>query len=241
MGFGWLFCGYFISTFMTFHGAGNFVRLLGYGMIFMAARKLRRYHESFAFTQIGAILLFCVAGMLAFSDVTDYLYQNLILDAKIVSNGIREAVGYVEQITSLLFQSAMLFSIRAIAKETEVKKVSDGAVRNFVFLCMYTVAYALNLLIPIKDQKGMVAMAGCVWILYFACILLNHWLIFSAYAQICDEDDVDMAQKPSRFAFVNRFREKNEEKNQKARAEYEAYRAQKNYKKQQKKGRRRGK
>lgn len=238
MGFGWLFCGYFISTFMTFHGAGNFVRLLGYGIIFMAARRLRRYQDNFAFMQIGALLMFCVAGMLAFSDATDFLYRNLMLDSRIVSDGIREAVGYVEQITSLLFQSAMLFSIRAIAKETEVKKVSDGAVRNFVFLCMYAVAYALNLLIPAKDQKVLVAMAGCVWILYFACILLNHWLIFSAYAQICDEDDVDMAQKPSRFAFVNRFREKTEEKNQRARAEYEAYRTEKNAKKQRKKGRR---
>ena len=132
----------------------------------------------------------------------------------------------------------MLFAIRAIAKETEVKKVSDGAVRNFVFLCMYCLAYALSLLIRTENREVLVALAASVWILYFACILLNHWLIFSAYAQICDEEDVDMAQKPSRFAFVNRFREKTEEKNRRASAEYEAYRLDKRARKEKKKGRR---
>ena len=236
MGFGWLLCGYFISTFMTFHVMGNFVRLLGYGLILMAAGRLRRYHDSFMLLEVGAILMLAVAGMLAFSDTTDFLYRGLILDTKIVSESVRVVMGYVEQIASLVFQTALLYSIRAIAKETEVRRVSDGAVRNFVFLCMYCAVYALNLLIDVKDQKLMVALAGSVWILYFACILLNHWLIFSAYADICDEDDVDMAQKPSRFAFVNRLREKTEEKNQKARAEYEAYLAERNAKKKRKRG-----
>ena len=240
MGFGWLFCGYFISTFMTFHGAGNFVRLLGYGLVLIAARRLRRYHDSFSFLQIGSILMLCVSAMLAFSDVSAYLYQNLILDARIISESIREGIGYVEQIVSLFFQAVMLLSIRAIAKETEVKKVSDGAVRNLVFVGMYYVAYALNLLIRTDNQRVMVALAGSVWILYFACILLNLWLVFSAYSQICDEDDVDMAQKPSRFAFVNRYREKMEARNQRASQEYSAYRQAKNAKKQQRNRRKRG-
>lgn len=241
MGFGWLLCGYFISTFMTFHGAGNFVRLLGYGLIICSAKKLRRYHDSFLWMEIGAILMLCVTGALAFSDVTGFLYENLVLNTKFVSDGVRDGIGYAEQIVSLIFQTSMLYAIRDIAKETEVKKVSDGAVRNFVFLCMYYLAYAVNLLITTENQKVLVALAGSVWILYFACILLNHWLIFSAYAQICDEEDVDMAQKPSRFAFVNRFREKTEEKNQRAREEYEAYRLDKRARKQEKSGRRKRK
>ena len=226
---------------MTFHVAGNFVRLLGYGVILMAAGRLRRYHDSFMLLQIGAILMLAVAGVLAFSDATDFLYQNLILSKKLVSDSLREAMGYAEQFVSLVFQTAMLFSVRAIAKETEVKKVSDGAVRNFVFLCMYYLCYALNLLIDVKDQKLLATLAGAVWILYFACIFLNMWLIFSAYAAICDEEDVDMAQKPSRFDFVNRFREKNEAKNQKAREEYEAYLKERNAKRNEKKQRKRGK
>ena len=241
MGFGWLLCGYFVSTFMTFHRLGNLVRLLGYGIILMSARRLRRYHDSFAFMGLGAILMLLVAGVLAFSDVTDFLYQNLILDTRLVSDSVREGMGYAEQIVSLVFQTAMLISIRAIAKETGVKKVSDGAVRNFVFLSMYYIVYALNLLLHVEDQKLLVAMAGAVWILYFACIFLNHLLIFSAYAEICDEEDVDMKQKPSRFAFVNRFREKTEEKKRKASAEYVAYRMEREAKKQAKKGRKRGK
>ncbi len=241
MGFGWLLCGYFISTFMTFHRAGNFVRLLGYLIVLRSAQKLRRYHDGFAFMGLGAILMLLVAGVLAFSDVTDFLYQSLILDTRLMSDTVREWMGYAEQIVSFLFQTAMLIAIRAIAGETGVKKVSDGAVRNFVFLLMYYIVYAFNLLVHVEDQKLLVAMTGAVWILYFACILLNHLLIFSAYAEICDEEDVEMKQKPSRFAFVNRFREATEEKNRKASAEYEAYRRERDAKREAKKERKRGK
>ena len=43
-------------------------------------------------------------------------------------------------------------------------------------------------------------------------------MIFSCYRRICDEGDVDMPQKPSRFEFVNEMRREREEK-EKARQE----------------------
>jgi protein-S-isoprenylcysteine O-methyltransferase Ste14 len=151
-----------------------------------------------------------------------------------VSDALREGIGYADQLVSLFFQSAMLYAIRAIAKETEVRTISDHAIRNFVFLCMYCVAYAVGLFLPEEALRARSVTSGIVWILYLAVILLNLLLIFSAYRWICDEDDVEMEQKPSRFAFVNRFREKNEEKNRKASAEYEAYRLEKKAKRERK-------
>ncbi len=238
MGFGWLLLGYFVSTLMTLNQAGSLIRLVGWGIVLASSIKLRRYHSAFGAMGICACLLILVSGALAFADVTGYLYDNLVLLERPVSESFREGIGYGEQIASLLFQTSMLFAIRAIARETEVKKISDNAIRNFVFVCMYFLAYAVSLSLASRGGRLAVTVAGVVWILYFACILLHLLLIFSCYRMICDEDDVEMAQKPSRFAFVNRFREKNEQKSQKAMAEYEAYRLEKRERREQKKKRR---
>ena len=62
-------------------------------------------------------------------------------------------------------------------------------------------------------------------LLYFAWIILNLILIYSCYARICDENDVDMEVKPSRFAFVNRMRQKSEERRLRLEAEREEYKS----------------
>ena len=56
---------------------------------------------------------------------------------------------------------------------------------------------------------------------------MNLFMLFSCYAKICDESDVEMAQKPSRFAFVNRFREENERRRAEADARAEQKRREK--------------
>ena len=50
--------------------------------------------------------------------------------------------------------------------------------------------------------------------------LLNLYMIFTCYMKICDSNDVDMKQKPSRFAFVNKKREEEEAERQKILDEY---------------------
>lgn len=212
MGFGWLFLGYFGSTFMTLNHAGSLFRCLGYGVIFGATKKLRRYCDAFRMMEIGTILMFAVSALLATADVTDFLYRQLLLDSRWFGDTARTVIGYVYQALSVLFQVSMLYAVRVLAKETEVKKISDNAIRNFVFLCMYCAVYVANLVIRVDNLHVSAALTGAVWILYLACIVLNHLLIFSCYARICDEEDVDMEQKPSRFAFVNRFREKTEQR-----------------------------
>ena len=59
--------------------------------------------------------------------------------------------------------------------------------------------------------------------LHLVCALFNLWLLFGCYRQICPEGEEDMAPKPSRFAFVNRMRAKQEERERKAQEETEAY------------------
>ena len=56
-------------------------------------------------------------------------------------------------------------------------------------------------------------------------------MIFSCYAKICDSDDIEMKQKPSRFAFVNEKRKEQEEERQKILDEYAAEKERKHNKK----------
>ena len=125
----------------------------------------------------------------------------------------------------------MLFAIRKLAKETEVGKIAVNAVRNFVFICFYYFVYIISFL-PVKSIQACAAeLALIAWIVYFVWIILNFMLIFSCYVKICDESDVEMERKPSRFAFVNRFRTEMDRRQEKAIEESLAYRKSKQEKK----------
>lgn len=231
MGFGWLLGGYFTATLMTLNKAGNFIRLVGWAIVLFSSRRLSRYQGAFLLPLIGSALMLLLSVALAISDVTGFLYDNLVLSRPLIGEGAKVILGYGEQALFFLFQVGMLVAIRAIAVETEVKELSDNAIRNFVFLAMYALSYGVSLGLSALGGKGASVSAGVVWILYFVCIFLNLLLIHSAYRLICEEGDEEMAEKPSRFAFVNRMRQKNNEKTEKALAEYAEYRRQKSEKK----------
>lgn len=223
MGFGLLFIGYFFVTLLTLNPFASLFRMLGYGIILMAGLKLRKYHRSFDYFLIGTVGMLLVAALLVFSDVSDYLYRNLLIDSVLIAENGRTVLGYVEQGVSFLFHAALLFAIRKLARETESKKIAVNAVRNFIFICFYYFVYILSFL-PVKSIQACASeLALIAWITYFVWILLNFMLIFSCYAKICDESDVDMERKPSRFAFVNQFREEMDRRQEKAIEESRAY------------------
>ena len=235
MGFGWLLIGYFVATVMTLNPIGAGIRVLGYGLIAFAGKKLEQYHRSFLWMTVGACAMLAVSASLAISDLNDFLYGNLWINIRLISDTGRTWIGYIEKVFSFFFHGAMLFSIRAIAMETEVEKIATRSVRNFVFICMYELVYLVSLL-PfdgVRAASGELALIA--WLLYLVWILMNLMLLFSCYAKICDEQDVEMEQKPSRFEFVNQFREKSEEKSRRAREEAAAYRKEKLERKRRKK------
>ena len=119
-----------------------------------------------------------------------------------VADAVVMAIRNAEIFLSCAFSLLMLWCIKRIADETEEKKISFGAVRNCVFILIYAVVYAISLL-PLGFTKYFslpLLLVQLTW------IILNLVLIFSCYAKICDESDVEMERKPSRFAFVNEMR-----------------------------------
>ena len=234
MGFGLLFIGYFIATLMSIHIYGSYVSLVGYGIVFIASTKLSKYNNSFRLLEIGAILMFLVYGLISAADIGSFLYDEMLISTKIFGDSFIDIMGKVEMAVSFMFVSAMLFAIRSIAKETEVPKIVYSSSRNFVFLVVFYVLYLIGYLPFAFTAEYVAAFGGFVTALNFVIIVLNLVMIFSCYMRICDENDVDMAQRPSRFAFVNKYRatmESRREKAMKEREELEALKAQRKGKK----------
>ena len=238
MGFGWLFIGYFITTLMSINVAGAFIRILGYGVIFFAAGKLNKYNRTFTYLQLATVLMLGVSVLIAAADISGFLYDEMLISANVFPQAFKNVMGIVETCASVIFNGAMLYAIRAIAIETGVDKIAVGAVRNFIFICLYLI---LNLIayLPFAFAKEYASVFGLpVWLFYFTWIILNLILIYSCYAKICDENDVDMSRKPSRFDFVNKFRSEMDDKEQRAMERTKEYKLQKQEKKRARRERR---
>ena len=207
MGFGLLFIGYFIA----FVGFFSFLRLAGYGIMLMGAKKLKQYNTAFGLLEIFCCFMLVVSLASSALDVC-----NLIMGEGFIAPTFIEITRTAEIFLSCVFSLVMLWGIRSIAIETDEKKLSIAAVRNGIFVIIYAVAYGVSLL-PFAFTKYFALPLLFVQLTWVA---LNLILVFSCYAKICDENDVDMEQKPSRFAFVNEMRAQKEERERQNEAKF---------------------
>ena len=235
MGFGWLFIGYFMATLMSINSFGFLFWLVGYAIVLIAARKLMAYHTDFRYLCWGSMLMLLVCTVSTASAVTTFLYDQMILDTRIFSECVDVVIGIVKMVCDLVFHMSLFLPIRAIAKETEVEKISIATVRNAIFLIVFELLYIVTSL-PIPALASFSASFRAVSVLgYVICLILNVILIGSCYARICDPSDLDMTPKPSRFAFVNRMRAESEERRAKKEAEFAARARERQERKREKK------
>lgn len=230
MGFGLLFIGYFVATLMSINMVGNFIRVIGYGIVFIAASKLNNYNRYFRLLQIASALMVALSILLSVSTVTNFLYNELMISKNIFTGAYQTVIGHVETALSFSFGAVMLYAIRSIAIETEDTKISVNAVRNFVFMCIYIILYVVTCLpFTYTNYFGIPTL-----LVQFTYIILNLILIFMCYTRICDEGDVEMNRKPSRFAFINKMRAELDKREEKALESQEQYIEEKRQKREQK-------
>ena len=224
MGFGLLFLGYLIAFLLYLNPYAAVTRLVGYCVIFAALTKLRRHNRWFAFAQTSAIPLMALALGDSVIDIT----------TRIMGEGtpaaMTAATGGIETVMTLLllvFHVCLLMAVYTIARDTELPSLATAARRNLVLIAAYAVLHGIwSLPVQLGDSYT-VTLSLMLFVLQLIWTVADLFLIFRCYMWICLEGDEDMEQKPSRFAFVNRFREKFERHNQKAAAEAEAYAAEK--------------
>ena len=222
MGFGVLLIGYLLGTLLSFNVFGAFFRLAGFAIAAYGAKKLSDYHTSFSLLFYASLFCVVVSVLGTISGVSAFLYDNLIITEKLISDGLSYAFGYARYCAELVFTVILCVAISLISKETGELKLRYVAIRNLALYCVYFVLQVICWL-PHKyvgTLLQLTALPAVVQLVSFALILLNALMIFSCYRKICDESDVDMPQKPSRFEFVNQMRAEREEKEKARQAKF---------------------
>ena len=122
---------------------------------------------------------------------------------------VLDGVGYLV----LLVLWILIFTgIEWVAAETREMKLRGKALRQKVFSAIYLILLApLNFIVGVSLPEGAIRLlsglsVALMWV-GLVVIVMSLSTIYTAYMRICMPEDLDMAVKPSRFAFINRFRE----------------------------------
>jgi len=214
MGFGTLFIGYFLLLNIAFFG---FTDLIVGLILLLALYKLMPIEQSF---KRAAVLLipFSVLGLF---ELVLEIYTMFAGEA-----GLSAVFGIMGMIRYLLLAPIsflILYGIELLAKEVELPALRDKA--RWVKVASL-VAFALSMILEIPgldsiiSPKALAVLSFIVLLGSFILTVIALTAIYSAYMNICMPDESFTADKPSRFGFVNKFREYENQKQQ----EYAEYR-----------------
>ena len=202
-------------------------------IILLALLKLSRFNPSFArakwasaaFAGLGVIELplFCL-GMIS-------------ADVKSFYELVNPYILMVRFILLALLTLFILLGIEALARDVELndvtKKAKFLAYANLAVRGLFTVCC-----LPINLSVYVNYIYAVTIFLEFILVLTILFVIWRGYMMICMPEDINgRKQKPSRFAFVNEYRRRQEEKER----EMQEYRLEQMRKKSQKKGKKKKK
>jgi len=229
MGFGLLLVGYFTATIMSLNICGGVFAFIGYLMIVFASKKLSQYNRSFLYLLFASVVLLLLSAAIAVYDVSALMYRHLIISIQPISYYAADILMKIRLFLELGFTAILCFSVKSISKETGAQKTVYSSLRNFVFYCIFFVlqcvvwiANDMNIE-PLKMFVVSTLLPVWVVIIKLVCWLFNCVMLFSCYSRICDVNDTEMRQKPSRFAFINKRREEKEIRRQERIKEAEEY------------------
>jgi len=218
MGFGLLTLGYVFTFILSLTSFGYIPRLIGYIIIIVALEKLHYYEKTFRYTQLAIIPLICVS---LYQGVTDILIRIGEISVGVVS----ESTALITNSAFLmLFHVLLLLSIYYIGKDTELVKIKNASIRNLIIMSVYACLFVFMRLPISLTEKYMRYFSINALILQLIWTVLNIILMLSCAKNICPEGEEDIPIKKSKFGFVNNFRDKLEQKEQKSKQEMYAYR-----------------
>ena len=206
MGFGLLFIGYFIAFLMSVNTYGFAFEIVGYAVIFSAVGKLAEYKHKLS----GAALPLFLTALCSLFEGGRLLSDLLMAKSPFFSESTALWFSLASTIFSVAFQTILLLGIREIAKDAE----SDGLPARAVWCTAMVWAVGVLELILTASNGTTFAESNLFRILTLSVTLASILypiavlaFLYSCYAGICAPEDMDMAPRPSRFAFINRMRE----------------------------------
>lgn len=214
MGFGLLLIGY-VFAFTAAVGLGDYIfagMLIGGSIMYLGLSELKKYSPVFIYAFILDIFLI----LCAFFKAMVWVDVQLALGLGIDSPMLLTIFDWVEFAINLLFNIAMLYGIADISRRVDYPETKGRSYRNMIFVVLFNV-YQLFMAMPIKaieeDKSFFMTLLVILQLIYS---VLNTFLIFKCYAMICPQGQEDMPRKPSRFAFINKFHEKLDQREQEA-------------------------
>ena len=214
MGFGLLLVGY-IFAFVVTVGLGNYLfagMLIGGFLMFLGLCELRKYCPTFLYALIADVILI----LCSFFETAVWIDGIFLLESGIGSDAFLRIFDWFEIGINLVFNLTLLYGIADLSRRVEYPQTREKAYRNMVFVGVFNV-FQILMLIPgtifDRDKGFFMTLLLILQVIY---AIFNAFLIFKCYAMICPEGEEDMHRKPSRFAFVNKMREKQDEREQRA-------------------------
>ena len=212
MGFGLLFIGYFIALLMSVNNYGFAFEIVGFAVMFTAIGKLTEYKHSLSRTALPLFLM-TLCSLFEGGRVLAELGNTPLA---LFSEGNAFFVSLFAVAIGTVFQIMLFLGIGAIAGDAEETKLS----RRSVMCCILVgLVCTLELLVSVLSNIPSLATTAAVRYLSLFAVLIRILyplpilaFIFSCYASLCAPEDMEMKQRPSRFAFVNRWREEREKK-----------------------------
>ena len=214
MGFGSLFIGYFLFLNVTYHGITDIMAAL---VMLFGLTKLKTLNKPFRY---------CNAVMLGFSGFTLVeLVTELIRMFGFIGD-IPLLFSIISMVRSIFVFSLtyfMLCGMQEVAKEVDLPSISKKCKSRIpsviIVYALWVLLDALGLFGSIPPQIP--AIVSVVTLLATVVLVaMNLSLIYNCYMQICmPEDLIPKEPKLSKFEFINKFRQHEEEK-QREYAEY---------------------
>lgn len=203
MGFGYLLLGYLITNiiFITASaaGVGSLALLGGSVLMFLGLRGLCRFNTSFVPAKWLTLPIFALGLCRLWQDAaTWFLWQNSIA-------GVMETViAWVSFVASLLFHLAMLYAIRVLALEVELKKLASHAMYNTMGVGIWGALFLLCNM-PALGETLLPYLSFSMGLFNLTYLISDAILLLRCAKNICAEGDEEVPQRPSRFAWVNRL------------------------------------
>ena len=202
MGFGTLFIGCFLLINISFY---DFTDLLAALLMLVALSNLSRYNRPMK----AAMLVTSVFALYA-------LPAFLVAVMELFPPAPNTVVAVMDALLPLRYlliggvSVTILLGIRAFADEVGLEKLKtrvDCILVIPVFAALLAALMSIEPLVgAIGEGAGAFTLISLVLSLVSAVLLLST--VYTAYARICLPEDADMPERPSRFAFVNRYRER---------------------------------
>ena len=205
MGFGILFIGYFLILNLTYFGVTD---VISASVMLLGLYKLSGINKYFKMSLISAtvFLVFSLGELgvtfyeMFFKKINSDLFVSYMTIARCLIVGILTVV--------------MLKALGEIAKEVGVSELPKKCDRLiYVSYATYSLWILLSMPISFLNDYALTVAAFVTIIATLVLIISNLTVIYTCYMKICMPGDEDvMKDKPSRFAFVNEYRERRAEK-----------------------------